>query len=72
MLRKTLLGTLAAGTGTGVAIFIHQILRQFAVIDSIRGGEASPPVMAAVFAVILITVGGADIIRALVRTATRS
>lgn len=72
MLKKTLLGTLAAGTGTGVAVFVHQILRQFAVIDSIRGRETSAPVMLALFAAILITVGGADIIRALVRTATRS
>lgn len=72
MLKKTFLGTLAAGTGTGVAVFVHQILQQFAVIDSIRGGETSAPVMGAVFAVILISVGGADIIRGLVRTATRS
>lgn len=72
MLRKTVLGTLAAGTGTGVVLFVTQIVRQFSVTDWLRSGQPTMPAIAAAFAVILIAVGGADLVRFFVKAATRS
>jgi hypothetical protein len=72
MLRRTLLGTLAAGTVTGTVMFLHQVVRQFAVTDWLRNGQPSVLAMAAMFAVVLVAVGGADLARFLVRAATRS
>lgn len=72
MLRKTILGTLAAGTVTGTVMFVHQVVRQFAVTDWMRHGQPSLLAMAAMFAVVLVAVGGADLVRFLVRAATRS
>lgn len=72
MLRRTILGTLAAGTVTGTVMFLHQVVRQSAVTDWLRNGQPSVLAMAAMFAVVLVAVGGADLVRVLVRAATRS
>ena len=72
MLKKTLLGTLAAGTVTGVVMFVLQIVRQFAVADWFRSGQPSVPAVVGTFAVILIAVGGADLVRFFVRAATKT
>lgn len=72
MLKKTILGTLAAGTVTGLVLFLIQIVRQFAVADWVSSGRPEAPALAATFAVVLIAVGGADLARFLVRAATRS
>ena len=71
MLRKSILGTLAAGTATGVVLFGQQIVAQFAVADWLRNGQASPAAMAGMFAVVLIGVAAADLVRFFVRAATR-
>jgi hypothetical protein len=72
MLRRTILGTLAAGTVTGTAMFVHQVARQFAVADWLQNGQPSAPAAVGMFAVILIGVAGADLVRYLVKVATRS
>jgi len=72
MLKKTILGTLAAGTVTGVAMFITKIAQHFAIGDWASTGQPTGPAMAAAFAVVLIGVGGADLARFFVRAATRS
>jgi hypothetical protein len=72
MLKKTLLGTFAAGTATGVVMFLHQIARQFAVAEWLRDGQPSVPAVAGMFAIVLIGVGGADLVRFFVKAATRS
>jgi hypothetical protein len=72
MLRKTTLGTLAAGTVTGTIVFLHQVVRQFGVDQWLHNGQPSLPAAAAMFAAILVAVGGADLVRSLVRIAARS
>lgn len=72
MLRKTILGTFAAGAATGVVMFLHQIARQFAVTEWLHGGQPSVPAVAGMFAIVLIGVGGADLVRFFVKAATRS
>ena len=72
VLKKTMLGTLAAGTLTGVVVFLLQIVRQFAVADWVSSGQPTAPAAAAAFAAVLIGVGGADLARFFVRAATRS
>ena len=72
MLRRTILGTLAAGTLTGTVMFLHQVVRQFGVGQWLHAGQPSIPAAAAMFAVVLVAVGGADLVRALLKRATRS
>jgi hypothetical protein len=72
MFRKTILGTLAAGTVTGVVMFVLQIVRQFAVADWVSTGEPTTPAVVATLAVVLIAVAGGDFVRVLVRAAARS
>ena len=72
MWRKTLLGTLAAGTVTGTVMFLNQVVRQFAVADWVRDAQPSAPAMVGMFAVVLIAVAGADFVRFLVKAAKRS
>lgn len=72
MLRKAILATFAAGTATGVFVFLHQIVRQIAVADWLRDGQPSLQAGVGMFAVVLIAVGGADLVRHFVRAATRS
>ena len=72
MLRKTILGTLAAGTVTGMAMFLELVVRQFAVGEWLHHGQPSPPAMVGMFAVVLIAVAGADFVRFLVKAAKRS
>ena len=72
MLRRTILGTMAAVTATGIVAVLDQIVRGFAVADWLREGHPSAPAVAGVFAVVLIAVGGADLVRLLVKAATRS
>jgi hypothetical protein len=72
MLRRTILGTLAAGTVTGSAMFLYQVVHQFAVAEWLQNGQPSLPAMGAMFAVVLIGVGGADLARLFVRVAARS
>lgn len=72
MLRKTIPGTLAAGTVTGTVMFLHQVVRQFAVAEWLQNGQPSLPAVAGMFAVVLVGVGGADVARALVKVASRS
>jgi hypothetical protein len=52
-------------------MFLFQILRQLPVLTWIRGDEPSLTAAAGMFVVILIAVGGADLVRLLVRAATR-
>lgn len=70
MLRKTILGTLAAGTATGVVLFLHQAVRQFGVVEWLQDGQPSLPAAVVMFALVLVAVGGADVVRSLVRVAT--
>ena len=72
MLRRTILGTLAAGTVTGTVMFVQQVVRQFAVAEWLQHGQPSLPAVAGMFAVVLVAVGGADLARALVKVAVRS
>ncbi|HVQ42109.1 MAG TPA: hypothetical protein VMS54_07885 [Vicinamibacterales bacterium] len=72
MLRRTILGTLAAGTVTGTVMFVQQVVRQFAVAEWLQQGQPSLPAVAGMFAVVLVAVGGADVARALVKVASRS
>lgn len=72
VLKKTILGTLAAGTVTGVAIFTTKVAQHFAVGDWVSTGQPTGPAMAAAFAVILIGVGGADLTRFFIKAAKRS
>ena len=72
VIKKTILGTLAAGTVTGVVMFALQIVRQFAVADWVSSGQLTVPAALAAFAVVLIAVAGADFTRFLVRAAKRS
>jgi len=72
MVRRTLLGTLAAGTVTGTVMFLSQVVRQFGVGDWLQNGQASLPGVAAMFAVVLVAVGGADLARSLIRVAARA
>jgi len=72
VVKKTILGTLAAGTVTGLVLFLIQIVRQFAVADWVSSGQPDAPAMAATFAAVLIAVGGVDLTRFFVRAATRS
>jgi len=72
MVRRTLLGTLAAGTVTGTVMFLSQVVRQFGVGDWLQNGQASLPAVAAMFAVVLVAVGGADLARSLIRVAARA
>ena len=72
MLRKTTLGTLAAGTVTGTAMFLNQVVRQFGVGEWLHNGQPSLPAVAGMFAVVLVAVGGADLVRSLIRVAARS
>lgn len=72
MLRRTILGTLAAGTVTGTVMFVQQVVRQFAVAEWLQPGQPSLPAVAGMFAVVLVAVGGADLARALVKVAVRS
>jgi hypothetical protein len=72
MLRKTILGTLAAGTVTASAMFLHQVVRQFAVTDWLQNGQPSLPAIGGMFAAVLIGVGGADLVRFFVKVAARS
>jgi hypothetical protein len=53
-------------------MFLLQIVRQFAVADWVSTGQLTFPAVAATFAVVLIAVGGADVVRFFVRAATRS
>lgn len=69
MLRKTILGTLAAGTITGVVMFVLEIVRQLAVADWLSSGKPTAPALIATFAVVLISVGGADLVRFFVKAA---
>ena len=71
MWRKTILGTVAAGTVTGTVMFLDQVVRQFAVAEWLRHGQASPPAVIGTFAVVLVAVAGADFVRFLVKAATR-
>jgi len=72
VVKRFLLGALAAGTVTGLVMFVLQIVRQFAVADWVSTGQLTYPAVAATFAVVLIAVGGADVVRFFVRAATRS
>jgi hypothetical protein len=72
MLRRTMLGMLAAGTVTGTVMFLNQVVRQFGIGEWLHHGQPSLPAGAAMFAVVLVAVGGADVVRALVKVATRS
>ena len=72
MLKKTLFGTFAAGAATGIGMFLHQMVRQFAVVEWVRDGQPSVPAVAGTFAIVLIGVGGADLVRFFVKAATRS
>ena len=72
MVKRLLLGALAAGTVTGLVMFVLQIVRQFAVADWVSTGQLTYPAVAATFAIVLIAVGGADVVRFFVRAATRS
>ena len=72
MVKKTILGMLAAGTIAGLLLFLIQVVRQFAVADWVWSGQPDAPAVAATFAVVLIAVGGADLARFFVRAATRS
>ena len=72
MIKKLTLGILAAGTVTGVVMFVLQIVRNFAVADWVSSGQPTAPALLAGFAVILIAVGGADLVRFFVKAATRS
>lgn len=72
MLRKAILGTFAAGTATGVVMFLHQIVRPIAVAELLRNGQPSLHAVVGMFAVVLIAVGGADLVRHFVKAATRS
>lgn len=72
VLKKTFLGTLAAGTVTGVVMFTTKVAQHFAVGDMVSTGQPTGPAMAAAFAVVLIGVGGADIARFFVKAAKRS
>ena len=72
MLRRTILGTLAAGTVTGTVMFVQQVVRQFAVAEWLQNGQPSLPAVAGMFAVVLVAVGGADLARGLVKVASRS
>jgi hypothetical protein len=72
MLRKTTLGTLAAGTVTGTVVFLNQVVRQFGIGEWLHNGQPSLPAVAGMFAVVLVAVAGADLVRSLVRVAARS
>ena len=72
MLKKFILGTLAAGTLTGVVMFLIQVVRQFAVADWVSTGQPTFPALAATFAVVLIAVGSADLVRFFLKAARRS
>jgi hypothetical protein len=67
-----MLGTLAAGTVTGSVMFLHQVVRQFAVAEWLQNGQPSMPAAAGMFAVVLIAVGGADLARVFLKVAARS
>jgi hypothetical protein len=72
MLLKTTLGTLAAGTVTGTVMFLQQVVRQFGVGEWLHNGQPSLPAVAGAFAVVLVAVGGADLVRSLIKVAARS
>ena len=72
MLKKLILGTLAAGTLTGVVMFLIQVVRQFAVADWVSTGQPTFPAMAATFAAVLIAVGAADLVRFFLKAARRT
>lgn len=72
MLRRSVFGTLAAGTVTGTVLFVQQVVRQFGVGDWMQHGQPSPPAVIGMFAVILVAVGGADLVRALIKVAARA
>jgi hypothetical protein len=72
VLRKTTFGTLAAGTVTGTVMFLHQVVRQFGVGEWLHGGQPSLPAITGMFAVVLLAVGGADLVRSLLKFAARS
>ena len=69
MLRKTILGTLAAVTATVVVLFLQQVVRQLGVVEWLHDGQPSLMVAVVMFAVVLVAVGGADVVRYLVRVA---
>ena len=71
MLRRTILGTLAAGTVTAIVLFLNQVVRQFGIGEWLHAGQPSLPALAGMFAVVLVAVGGADLVRSLVKIAAR-
>ena len=72
MLKKTILGMLAAGTVTGTVMFLRQIVREFALADWVSSGQPTMAALAVTFGIVLIGVGSADLVRFFVRAATRS
>ena len=71
MLQRTILGTLAAGTVTAIVLFLNQVVRQFGIGEWLHAGQPSLPALAGMFAVVLVAVGGADLVRSLVKIAAR-
>jgi hypothetical protein len=72
VVKKSILGMLAAGTVAAMLLFLIDVVRKFAVADWVSSGQPDAPALAATFAVVLIAVGGTDLARFFVRAATRS
>jgi len=72
MLKKAILWMLAAVTTVGIVQFLIVLARTYGLPPAPAGAEVSPQSWIAMFGFVLISVGGADIVRYFVKAGIRS
>jgi len=72
MWKKTILWASAAASATAIVMLVVLIAGAFAVMEWLRGGPPTLPALIGAFGLVLVAVGGIDLVRYFVRSAVRT